>query len=133
MGILFFIDFWEFVVVDFNLSNIIINFDQIGIRRAILDDVYFVGFKFWWMVNVVVLSGGLLNGFNLSVIIEIEIVMNVLFFGVFNFNFIGVKIGDVQVFCIQCVIINSFLNSVLLVGLKVKVIGSLLEGGIIEF
>jgi hypothetical protein len=132
MGTLPFTDPWEFVAADFNLSNTITNLDQIGIRRAILDDVYPAGFKSWRMVNAAALSGGLLNGFNLSVITETETVMNAPLSGAPNLNFIGVKTGDVQVSCTQCVTTNSSLNSVPLAGLKAKVTGSLSEGGIIE-
>lgn len=123
---------WEFVAADFNLSNAVTTLDQIGIRNAILNDIYPSGFKSWRMVNAAALSGGVLNGFNLSLIRETATVINAPLSGAPNLNFIGVKTGDVEVSCNQCITTNSSSNSVPLAGLKAKVTGSLSEGGIIE-
>lgn len=123
---------WEFVAADFNLSNGVTTFDQIGIRNAILNDVYPSGFKSWRMVNAAALSGGVLNGFNLSLIRETATVINAPLSGAPNLNFIGVKTGDVEVSCNQCITTNSLANSVPLAGLKSEIKGDLSEGGIIE-
>ncbi len=132
LGSFLFISPWQFVAADFNLSNTVTTLDQIGIRNAILNDVYPSGFKSWRMVNAAALNGGVLNGFNLSLITETETVMNAPLSGVSNLNFIGVKTGDVEVSCNQCITTNSSANSVPLAGLKAEATGDLSAGGIIE-
>ncbi len=132
LGVAPFTSPWSVVSADFNLSNSISLLDQIGMRRAILFDVYPEGFQSWRIVNAGVLNGGSLNENALSLITETATVADVPLSGVSNINFIAVKTGDVKVSCNQCITTNSSANSVPLAGLKSKIRGDLSEGGIIE-
>jgi hypothetical protein len=132
LGVAPFTSPWSVVSADFNLSNSISLLDQIGMRRAILFDVYPEGFQSWRIVNAGVLNGGSLNENALSLITETAIVADVPLSGVSNINFIAVKTGDVKVSCNQCITTNSSANSVPLAGLKSEIRGYLSEGGIIE-
>jgi hypothetical protein len=132
LGVAPFTSPWSVVSADFNLSNSISLLDQIGMRRAILFDVYPEGFQSWRIVNAGVLNGGSLNENALSLITETAIVADVPLSGVSNINFIAVKTGDVKVSCNQCITTNSSANSVPLAGLKSEIRGDLSEGGIIE-
>ncbi len=132
LGVAPFTSPWSVVSADFNLSNSISLLDQIGMRRAILFDVYPEGFQSWRIVNAGVLNGGSLNENALSLITETATVADVPLSGVSNINFIAVKTGDVKVSCNQCITTNSSANSVPLAGLKSEIRGDLSEGGIIE-
>ena len=132
LGVAPFTSPWSVVSADFNLSNSISLLDQIGMRRAILFDVYPEGFQSWRIVNAAVLNGGTLNENALSLIAETATVPNVPLSGVSNLNFIAVKTGDVKVSCNQCITTNSSANSVPLAGLKSEIKGDLSEGGIVE-
>ena len=132
LGVAPFTSPWSVVSADFNLSNSISLLDQIGMRRAILFDVYPESFQSWRIVNAGVLNGGSLNENALSLITETATVSDVPLSGVSNINFIAVKTGDVKVSCNQCITTNSSANSVPLAGLKSEIKGDLSEGGIIE-
>lgn len=132
LGVAPFTSPWSVVSADFNLSNSVSLLDQIGMRRAILFDVYPEGFQSWRIVNAAVLNGGSLNENALSLITETATVPDVPLSGASNLNFVGVKIGDVQVSCNQCITTNSSANSVPLAGLKAEMTGNLSEEGIVE-
>ncbi|MCR9103501.1 MAG: T9SS type A sorting domain-containing protein, partial [bacterium] len=132
LGVAPFTSPWSVVSADFNSSNSVSLLDQIGMRRAILFDVYPEGFQSWRIVNAAVLNGGTLNENALSSITETATVSDVPLSGVSNINFIGVKTGDVKVSCNQCITTNSSANSVPIAGLKSEIKGDLSEGGIVE-
>jgi hypothetical protein len=132
LGVAPFTSPWSVVSADFNSSNSVSLLDQIGMRRAILFDVYPEGFQSWRIVNAAVLNGGTLNENALSAITETATVSDVPLSGVSNINFIAVKTGDVKVSCNQCITTNSSANTVPLAGLKSEIKGDLSEGGIVE-
>ncbi|MCB9267609.1 MAG: T9SS type A sorting domain-containing protein [Lewinellaceae bacterium] len=97
-----FTDPWQYVAADFNLDNAITTVDQISIRKAILFGEFPANFQAWRLIAADGLAGSILT-FNLANINETISLQDVPPGPAPNNNFIGVKVGDVQVSCTVCI------------------------------